>query len=538
MRATRSKILNVAMTITTAVGLGLSSGVSVAGAADETPSPAAPLTWAPCETAPDFQCAFMPVPLDYDAPNGTQINVALIRKLATDPARRIGSVVFNPGGPGGVGTDLPITYPLFSPEIRARFDVVSFDPRGIGQSAQLRCFATPEDEAALLSQAPDGFPVGAEEESRWIDVYRQFGQACAQNGGPILSHMSTANVARDVERLRVALGDDRLTFYGPSYGSYLGATYANLYPSRVRAMVLDGGVPGSAWNDARTGRVLGTFLREGSHIGGQTAFSIFGDKCGQVGADRCAFTAGGTEATLDKYRTLLDRVQADPVTLQGVVFDRATTTTYVSSYLTIQNEVLGQPTGWKVLADLLQALWTLSEPGVSSQQITIPEDLADSLRSRPLPGPLASEFGSRLPEGTYGVLCSESPNPSDPSSYSAQDALASRVAPDGFGSVWTWIAEPCATWPATDDDRYTGPFNRQTVPLLVVGSVGDPSTPYSASVLMANELANARLLTQDGGGHTALINKSDCTDGHIDAYLTTGELPPVGTVCAQNEQPF
>jgi hypothetical protein len=136
------------------------------------------------------------------------------------------------------------------------------------------------------------------------------------------------------------------------------------------------------------------------------------------------------------------------------------------------------------------------------------------------------------------VFCSESPNPRDPLSYPRQADGAGQRAPLGEGPLWTWQSEVCAQWPTVDADRYTGPFNTPTAPILLVGVLNDPATPYRAAVLLSNELANARLLKVTGGGHTALLNKSDCADAHISDYLLTGVLPPVGTECAQNQQPF
>ncbi|MGI8867423.1 MAG: alpha/beta hydrolase [Mycobacteriales bacterium] len=454
-------------------------------------------------------------------------------------------MVYNPGGPGGAGTaSLPLVYPLFTPLTRARFDVVTLDPRGIGDSAQLQCFDTPEQEAALLAHAPLGFPVGAQQTQQWIETYAQFDQACAQHGGPIQYHMSTANVARDMDRLRAALGENKLTYYGPSYGSYLGATYANMFPHRIRAIILDGNVPPVQWNDTRIGAVLGTFLREGSHVGSETALQMMLRKCGQVGTDRCAFSAGSPQATLAKYRALLYRLRANPVTLGGQSFTYAFTTELVVGYLAVQNRILGLPVSWKDLADLLQTLQTLTSPGQATRA-TLPADVK-AITAAALPGALSGRlspalsgnFGPQLLEGELGVYCSESPNPRDPNSYSLQAKIGDLLAPDGFGSVWAWVAEPCAQWQARDADRYTGPFNKPTVPLLVIGILGDPNAPYFASVEMSHELANTRLLTETGGGHTALENKSDCTDGYIDSYLATGALPPVGTVCGQNQQPF
>lgn len=508
----------------------LAIGVPTAGA----------IEWRACEGAADFQCASLQVPLDYDSPGGPQISVAAIRRPASDPGRRIGSLFWNPGGPGGAGTvELPLIYDLLPPQARARFDIVSFDPRGIGDSAQLQCFATPEEEDALLAQLPPaGFPVGAEETRRQIDVFAQFARACAENGGPIQDHMSTANAARDMDRLRAAAGDAKLNYYGPSYGSYLGVTYANLFPARVGRLVLDGNVPPVEWNDARAGASLGTFGRIQSARGTEVALEMMLSECGEVDTARCAFSAGSPQATATKYSRLLDRLRARPVTLDGLTFTFSLTVTTVAGGLSFQNgfAALGI-TGWKELAELLQSLWTAS--GSPSASAAVPDE-ARPLIERGRPVTLAGDFGPELLEGTYGVLCSESPNPLDAASYTGQaERLNAMQSPTGFfGHLWSWLAQPCAPWQARDADRYTGPWTRSKTTYLLIGTLGDTNTAYVGTERLAAQVPNSRVLTETGGGHTALFNKSDCVDGFVDTFLISGALPPVGTVCDQNLAPF
>ena len=225
--------------------------------------------WQPC---PDpgqrgFDCATAQVPLDYSDPQSATIELAVIRHLATDPANRLGTLFFNPGGPAGPGTvQLPQWLHFFPATLQARFDLISWDPRGVGASTAVRCFATREDEQKFFAGLPDGFPVGRTQQRDWISLYARFGLRCAERNGDLLAHVSTADTAKDLDLLRQAVGDPQLDFLGISYGTILGATYANLFPNKVRTMVLDGNVDPVAWtnggdDDASLSTVLRTRVR-------------------------------------------------------------------------------------------------------------------------------------------------------------------------------------------------------------------------------------------------------------------------------------
>jgi pimeloyl-ACP methyl ester carboxylesterase len=220
----------------------LGSLLALPATAVSTASPTAPATataaalpvpelrWTDCGDG--FQCATARVPLDYDKPRGARISLALIRLPAGDPARRIGSIFVNPGGPGtsGVGFVRRAGRLLYSREVQARFDLVGFDPRGIIRSTPLRCFNSLQQ--AQAAQPPFPFPVTPQQERVWIRSDRRIARACADRAGAIIDHMATANVARDLDLLRQAVGDARLSYAGYSYGSYLGTTYANLFRTR------------------------------------------------------------------------------------------------------------------------------------------------------------------------------------------------------------------------------------------------------------------------------------------------------------------
>ena len=508
---------------------------SVAHANPYPPPPVPVLNWASCDD--DFQCATATVPLGYHDPTGATIQIAVIRHLATDPAHRIGSLFFNPGGPGGSGTlNLPVYFPRFPAALQADFDVVSFDPRGIQASTPVQCLPTAQDEAALLSRAPAGFPVGAAQQQTWINVFSEFGADCGANTGPVLNHLSTANVARDMDLLRQAVGDAKLNYLAPSYGTYLGATYANLFPTKVRAMELESNVDPAAWNS--NGSTLGTFLRQGSDIGSAQTLAYFVNQCGLVDTTRCAFSASSPAATMAKFAALLARLRSAPIVLAGVSETYASVLSQVDGglYFTQAVPEFGIP-GYPDTATFLQSLYTAPASSHRAPRAAAarPMLLGPSIQ----PTGQTPGFEPSATGGQNGVLCTDSPNSPSPNSYATQAMLATdRSGP--IGALWAWAAEPCSTWPAPlDPDRYTGPWNVPTsAPILVAGITNDPATPYQSSVNLSRELANARLLTVNGSGHDLFFNRSSCADADATAYFLNGTLPPVGATCTMDAPPF
>ena len=504
----------------------LASAAGPAAASAAAPVPV--LDWQPCPDPSQrgFDCATAQAPLDYSDPQGATIDLAVIRHLATDPANRLGTLFFNPGGPGGPGTlQLPEWLGFFPATLRARFDLISWDPRGVGASTAVRCFATPEDEQKFFAGLPDGFPVGRAEQRAWISLYARFGLRCAESNGDLLAHVSTTDTAKDLDLLRQAVGDPQLDFLGLSYGTFLGAVYANLFPDKVRTMVLDGNAdPVTYTNGGGDDASLGLFLRLGSDESAAKTLDAFLTLCGQAATPRCAFSAGSAAATKAKWRTLLRRLREHPVTVGSPprTWTYAALVTYIGSELaTGTGPLLAMVTNWATAAELLQTVWNASVE----------------------PSGLASEAAAILPpvppEERNAVLCGESPTPRNPDVYPALAALSYARAGDvGPGFAWG-SDEPCASWPATAADRYVGPWNRPTAnPVLVIGNLFDPETPYEGAVAMAHDLAHARLLTVDGYGHTAFLNPSTCANDYVSRYVVDETLPPPGTVCPQDQQPF
>ena len=411
--------------------------------------------------------------------------------------------------------------------------MVSFDPRGIGQSTVLQCFATIGQEQQLLSGASEGYPVGAAQQRAWENTYAPFDKACAAHAGPLLAHDSTADIARDMDLLRRAVGDPTLNYLGISYGTYLGATYANLFPDKVRAMVLDGNVDPVAVATGTTApraseqlaaadptRVRGRpervprpvrpgpgqFLRvlrgqPGRHPRqvrhpAEPAGTPSGHHCGDDLHQGGRRGHGGQRAVLGPADTEPDERVVRP----------------------------GHRPGGPVGSDQRRA--RAGHDPVARQALRAAGQRRPAGRRRAVLGPGIGAWRALLRQ----------PEPADPR-RSTRRRTPWRTARSGVvGPDWVWPPmEACAQWPVLARDRYTGPFNRPTAaPILVVGNTVDPATPYQDAVAMSHDLANARLLTVDGYGHTALANPSNCVAAAEDAYFVTGTLPPPGTVCHQN----
>ena len=483
------------------------------------------IAWTDCgEDAPGFECATVRVPLDYDRPKGAKISLALTRLPAAGPGARIGSIFFNPGGPGGSGVDFlqAIGRELYSPQVRARFDLVSFDPRGVARSTPLQCFDTTDE--ALAALAPFPFPVTRPEERAWVQADRAWADACAERGGPIIDHMSTANVARDMDLLRRAVGDAKMTYVGYSYGTAIGSTYANMFPDKVRAVVIDGVIDPVSYTTGRgdQARTLPSDARLRSEQGAYDTLQALLRLCDQ-GGPNCAFSGGNPKR---RYDRLARRLLAEPAQLpdgQGG--------TVPFTYADLVGTTLGvlySPTDWPPFAEFLQELDTLTSPARAAAALR-------GLRQR-------LGLGARAPyeqvlEGFAGVWCLDPVNPDHPSAWARAARRADRRDPY-FGRPWIWFGSICAQWPGHDSDRYLGPFNRRTAnTVLVVGNVNDPATRYQDAVSTARLLGRGRLLTVAGSGHTSLF-LSACADAHVSRYLLTGRVPAAGTVCPVDVVPF
>ena len=525
----------IVMSALTAI-LVIASAQTPASAQGAPPIPV--LQWTPCTGAGQagFECATAQVPLDYANVAGPSINLSIVRHTSTDPAQRIGTLFFNPGGPGGQGTeDLPGWISLFSPTMQARFDLISWDPRGIGDSTAVQCFANPDDETNFFNGVPqEAFPVGQAEKATWLQRFAAFGRICLERNGALLSHTSTADTARDMDLLRQALGERTLNYLGTSYGTFLGAVYANLFPNNVRAMILDGNLTPSLYTNNGDPKVeLSSALRFGSDQGLSESLSAFLDLCGEAGPAKCMFSTGDGPGTRAKFDTLLRQLKRTPIEIDGITFTYALLLKSLEGKFFTTRQEPGGFSGWAGAGSLLTVVYNaVTAGGASASALT-----ATAASSQPSAAPSAEQkYVSNWQSLT--VECGDSPNPRPPAKFLTLDRSAYALF-GPIGVVDLWADEPCASWPVRAADQYVGPWNHPTPnPILLIGNTNDPSTPYRNSIGMARELAEARVLTVDGYGHTVLLNPSRCAQRLEDDYLVNLSLPPEGTVCVQDRQPF
>ena len=522
--------------ITTGALLGVAGLLSSSAAIASATSPVPAVAWHRCPAgsaaamAGGFTCATIAAPLNYRDPAGPKIRLAVVEHAATGPARR-GVIFFNPGGPGGPGTvQLPQWIGFFPKTLLRQYDIVSWDPRGSGASTAVRCFASQAAESAFLGKYAL-FPVGQRQQGAYIQRWREFGKICAARNGVLLEHVSTADSARDLNLLRQALGQAKLNYLGISYGTFLGATYANLFPRRVGRLVLDGNVPpDTVTNSGRPHPQLSFSLRVGEEKAAAKALAAFLRICGQRSTRDCAFSAGSPAATTAKWDALLARLRKAPIIVGGMAVTYAEVVTdlnnngfpIVQPYTTPVTG--GSSTGWSGTAQLLQEVWA-ARNGKASARPGTPSAAAAAA---------AQPYGGA--EQGYSVLCDEAPSPPASAFAGLQHLVLRRSGVIGLPDLWS--DEPCATWPVRGQDTYNGPWNAPTSPILVIGNTTDPFIPLRDAIAMTRQLANARLLVVRGFGHTALLNPSTCASNYVTAYFRTGALPPKGTVCRQNLTPF
>ena len=458
---------------------------------------AAKIAWKGCGDG--FECAKLTVPLDYDAPDGGTIELSVIRLKARKQGRRIGSLVLNPGGPGGSGVEFARQAPSLLPAgVRDRFDVVSFDPRGVGESSPVDCLNDAELDALL---AVDPSPDSPAEKKALFDASRQQVAKCKQRSGTLLPHPSTVDVARDMDVLREALGDDKLTYLGYSYGTLLGARYAEQFPANIRALVLDGALDPTL--SARQ-------TAQAQAVGFDRALDAFFADCVR---ERCAFAShGDIGATYDRLMADIDRRPlparqfGERMLGPGEALFGVAAALYSREY------------GWPVLRTALETAYSRRDgSGILA--------LFDNLVERDENGHFSNSI-----EAQASVLCLDNVHERDEAAYESDEVAFSRVAPR-FGPAIAYGASACAFWPVEPVSRPGEIHAPGAPPIVVVGTTRDPATPYAWSQALARQLPGV-LVTFDGDGHTAYgYQRSECIEDVVDAYLIDLRVPKAGTRC-------
>ena len=408
------------------------------------------------------------------------------------------------------------------------------DPRGIGASDNVNCFGTVRRQTSALTGMTPLFPYGAKEEAAYIKSAKAFGKACSTTGTPLSGSMSTAEVARDMEVMRRAVGDSKLSYLGFSYGSALGQYYANMFPDRFRAITVDGVINPKAWVGTKKTQNVIQDERLHSAAGAYKAFAEIMKRCDRAGIARCEFATGNP---LVAFNTITKRLKAHPVVVRDPLLGLTTRITYADFI----GDVLGAlylPTAGEDVAALAHQMWILTAPGsaTAAQVKAATKGYAQRIQQRILGR--AFPYDNTI-DAYASVMCTDGKHPSDASKWPAQAAAADRKAPY-FGRAWAWASVQCArnTWTVRDEDAYTGPWTTRTKnTVLIVGSYFDPATNYYDAVKASTLLPNSRLLSSNNWGHTA-YGTSSCATGYVDRYLLYKDLPPKGKVCVGDDQPF
>lgn len=443
------------------------------------------LMFSPCPEDPALECGQLSVPVDYARPRGARIELATVRAPATG-ARRRGAIFVNPGGPGGSGVDFVLlAQSLFAP-LRADFDIVSFDPRGTNRSAPVDC-------EVALPPAPDAGATLPEQAAYWDEIGRRYANACADQFGALAIQVGTNNVARDIDVLRAALGERELNYLGFSYGTILGASYADQFPSRVRAMVLDANTPPGWFADN-----LLELDAEGS-VGAEAALARLDRLCRDA-AD-CPLRTAGVVATYDR---IVARLDANPVPADGGVIIG----------LSLQSVVFGalysEAFGWAAIPRFLARV--------------------DGGDLRGLPAFPLESGASVVISGTFAIACSDSTTRRGGlDTLPLQDA-AYAITPRFGGANFGIAPALCSAWPQPGVNALDDLRTRRSV--LLIGNDYDPATPMTWSRNMAAALgAKARLVRYQGGGHTIYGSGSTCIDTAVEQYFRELTVPEVGLTC-------
>ncbi|OAH11370.1 alpha/beta hydrolase [Streptomyces jeddahensis] len=463
------------------------------------------LRWRDCG-APGFECSTLKVPLDYEKPDSGDIKLAVARKKATGPGKRLGSLLVNPGGPGGSAVGYLQSYAAlaYPAEVRARYDMVAVDPRGVARSEPVECLDGWQMDAYTQT---DITPDDQRETDALAAAFKKFANGCESRSGAVLPHVSTVEAARDMDVLRAVLGDEKLTYVGASYGTFLGATYAGLYPERVGRLVLDGAMDPS---------LAARRLNEEQTAGFETAFRAFAEDC----VKRTDCPLGGPGTTAEAAGKNLDAFfqQLDAVPVAAGSSDGRKLTESLGTFGVIA--AMYDEASWSQLREALTAAMKK-------------KDGAGLLA-------LADSYYERGEKGTYtnlmfanaAVNCLDLPPAFTSPEQVEQSLPAFEKASPVFGKALAWSSLNCAYWPVRPTGRTHRIEANGAAPIVVVGTTRDPATPYHWAKALAGQLSSGRLLTYEGDGHTAYGRGSTCIDSAINRYLIDGIAPEDGKRCS------
>jgi pimeloyl-ACP methyl ester carboxylesterase len=509
-------VLALVLTAFVAVGVALGEGSDDAPRVQPTPSPTTPppasvtrapepaltdiysqrIDWQPCESNADHDCGTLTVPIDYQDPQGATIDLALLRVPAT--GARVGSLVVNPGGPGAPGTSYAAAAArVFREPLLQGFDIVGFDPRGTGRSAPVDCLSDSQLDAYL---AEDPTPDTPDEVAAYKAEVLSYGQECKARSGPVLGHVTTIEAARDMDVLRSALGEEKLSYLGASYGTKLGATYAELFPEQVGRLVLDGAVDVSL--DGRS-------MALDQATGFETALRAFVQNC-LDSTDNC-FLGDSLDEGLATISDLLDSIEDEPLPAG----DRE---------LTVGNAFYGIVTPlynrdyWFLLSTALAS----ALEGKGSALMS----LADAYASRNPDG----SYADNSTEANYAINCLDDPASVPfkkvPSLFPAFDEASPT-----FGRIFAWGMTGCRGIAVRSSEKPLDIRGEGAAPILVLGTSRDPATPMKWAEALAAQLDSGVLVERDGDGHTAYNSGNGCTDSIVEDYLLEGTVPADGTQC-------
>ncbi|MFF0106808.1 alpha/beta hydrolase [Streptomyces hirsutus] len=476
----------------------LTAGCSGGGSDDHDRGGTA-IDWGRCEASGDtpapgeeWQCGTLRVPLDWSEPDGGTIGLALIRAKATGDDR-LGSLLFNFGGPGGSGVSMMPSYATTASKLRERYDLVSWDPRGVAASEGIRCR---DDEEIQTAESVDSTPDTPAEEQAYLADAADFGKGCQESAGKLLAHVSTTDTARDMDRIRQALGDDRLNYFGISYGTELGGVYAHLFPKRVGRLTLDAVVDpsadtvGHAENQTRGfQRALDNYLKSTGRDPGQGSREI---------------------------AELLDRIDAEPLPTSSKGRELTQSLALTGIVLPLYSK-----DGWPVLTSALEA----AEEGDGSELLA----LADGYNERDASGKYGTTTHSQR-----AISCLDDKQRMTAAQTEELLPEFERISPV-FGTFLGWdTAGWCHDWPVPGQHDTPEVSAPGAAPVLVIGTTGDPATPYEGAQRMADELGEGVgiVLTWEGEGHGAYGSGSGCVDSTVNAYLLDGTVPKDGKVCS------